>query len=822
MINTVLCVSIFNIMSLNLAENRYVSSKAKEVLAVESLNKNNYKVNYTGKGIKVAVIDSGVEIDHPDLKGNIVGGYDFVENKPIYRDGDLRNGHGTHVSGIIAANGKIKGVAPEASLLVYRVVEKDGSKTDKNIISAIKKAMEEGAEIINLSLRTEHDIPEGPVADAIIDAVKKGVVVVKANGNYGPMPWTVKDVASLPEVISVGNATDNILTPYIVGAGNGDKVNLELLRGSKSFDEINEVSLVTLLDSSNIVDESIKNKIILLKANNFYEAQDIFITFKNKGVLGVIVSIKNEQADSFRLFETLDFPIAFFNDKDYEKLSNMALKDKVHIKNKWSRKVFYDSSQGPTKGLWGLKPDIVAPGTDILSTVPHEVDESGYKKETGTSMAAPYISGVAALIKQAHPGWTPEQIKDAIANNAKLLYYIEGELYPAYIQGSGFIDIDKAINTDTFISPNNLSFGLLNEKNGKLEVERTLSINNISKEAKEYNISASFSGKAEGIELELPKNIMVKNNFRECITIKAKVDTGISKGIYTGNINFSSKDETKNIPFIILVEPNNYPIITDLYLEQRIFSAAKQKNNNIKYYLPNNIDKLFVEAEDIFSENSEKIRIYEGKNISKGLGGFDWQGRDIKNNVLKDGFYSFKALAYSKSRTTEVGGNAIGIIDNSAPEISINTEGYKVNGKIEDLMLKHKFAVIDKMGFEKPVSLQWKIANKDDSWNKLKLSEEDQFYFEVSEAKLVPGNNIIVLQAKDIADNLKEITINMIKEKEIKEDNKENSKIDKNIHSSGDGDSLAKTGSIINMKVLISIGTTISFLGLYLYKKNNI
>ncbi len=820
MINTVLCVSIFNIMSLNLAENRYVSSKAKKVLAVESLNKNNYKVNYTGKGIKVAVIDSGVEIDHPDLKGNIVGGYDFVENKPIYRDGDLRNGHGTHVSGIIAANGKIKGVAPEASLLVYRVVEKDGSKTDKNIISAIKKATEEGAEIINLSLRTEHDIPEGDVADAIRETVKKGVVVVKANGNYGPGPWTVKDVASLPEVISVGNATDNILTPHITGVQSGQSINLQLLRESKSFDEINDASIVTLTDSSNIVEESIKNKIILLEAKNFYEAEDIFRNFKGKGVLGVIVSTKNEEADSFRIFESLDFPIAFVKDKDYESLFNMASKERVHIKNKWGRKVFYDSSQGPTKGLWGLKPDIVAPGTDILSTVPQEVDESRYKKETGTSMAAPYISGVAALIKQAHPAWTPQQIKEAIANNAKLLYDEEGVLYPAYIQGSGFIDVEKAINADIFISPNNLSFGLLNAKEGKLEVERVLSVKNTSNESKEYNISGSFNGKSEGMELAVPKSITVKNNSQENITIKAKVDTTMAKGIYSGNIIFSSENDTKIIPFIILVEPNNYPIITDLYLEQRIFSLAKQENNNIYYYLPNNIDRLFIEAENIFSKSSEKMPIYEGENIPKGLGSIAWQGRDIKNNALKDGVYSFKALAYNKSRTTEVGGNTIGIIDNSAPEISISTEGYKVKGKIEDLMLKHKFILIDKMGFEKLISLQWKLANTDDSWKELKLSEEDEFYFEVPEAKLVSGNNAISVQAKDIAHNLKEITINMIKEKEIKEEGESGSKVDKSIYPTGD--SLARTGSIIDMKVLISIGAIISLLGLYLYKKNKI
>ena len=89
-----------------------------------------------GKGMKVAIIDSGVDYTHPDLKANYIGGYDTVDEDSDPMDGNV---HGTHVAGIIAGNGKIKGVAPNASILAYRVMNDGGTGTTDDIIQGLSE-----------------------------------------------------------------------------------------------------------------------------------------------------------------------------------------------------------------------------------------------------------------------------------------------------------------------------------------------------------------------------------------------------------------------------------------------------------------------------------------------------------------------------------------------------------------------------------------------------------------------------------------------------------------------------------------------------------
>ena len=87
------------------------------------------------------------------------------------------------------------------------------------------------------------------------------------------------------------------------------------------------------------------------------------------------------------------------------------------------------SSRGPVTSTWEIKPDILAPGVTITSTIP-----GGYLSLQGTSMAAPHVAGACALIKQAHPDWGPEKIKAALMNYAKPLQNNSGEFYKTYEQ----------------------------------------------------------------------------------------------------------------------------------------------------------------------------------------------------------------------------------------------------------------------------------------------------------------------------------------------------------------------------------------------------
>lgn len=162
-----------------------------------------------GKGIKIAVLDTGCDLSHPDLKDRITGGRNFTDDDNsdpnVFKD---YNGHGTHVAGTIAAyenEAGVIGVAPEADLLIVKVLNKDGSGQYEWIINGIHYAIEQNADIISMSLGGPADVPE--LHDAIKAAVKKNILVVCAAGNEGDGDDSTDEFAypgCYNEVISVG------------------------------------------------------------------------------------------------------------------------------------------------------------------------------------------------------------------------------------------------------------------------------------------------------------------------------------------------------------------------------------------------------------------------------------------------------------------------------------------------------------------------------------------------------------------------------------------------------------------------------------------
>ncbi|WHY01705.1 S8 family peptidase [Neobacillus sp. DY30] len=162
-----------------------------------------------GKGITVAILDTGCDVTHPDLSGRIISGRNFTTddngNPDEYND---YNGHGTHVAGTIAAvqNGKgVIGVAPEANLLILKVLDKNGSGQYDWIINGINYAVEQKVDIISMSLGGSQDVPE--LHEAIKNAIANQILVVCAAGNEGDGKDFSDEFsypASYNEVISVG------------------------------------------------------------------------------------------------------------------------------------------------------------------------------------------------------------------------------------------------------------------------------------------------------------------------------------------------------------------------------------------------------------------------------------------------------------------------------------------------------------------------------------------------------------------------------------------------------------------------------------------
>lgn len=521
---------------------------------------------YTGKGVKIAIVDSGIDINHADLKDKIIGGYDFVENKPIYMDGDDRRGHGTHVAGIAAANGEMKGIASEASLLIYRVVEKDKGQLYKNVVDAIKKAVSDGAQVINISSRIDNYAPGDALDIEIKKAKEKGIIVVKSNGNTGPELLTTSDLACSPDVISVGNATIPLKQPIFkdgnreisLKVGNGtlifperDKINY-----AQKFPEQGKITYLGKIFKENIEKTDLKKKILIMNTTEQklnekdMEMVELVTKLKASGAGGLILTgIDSDDNIWSFLYEGL--PIGFVKSKDVENFNNIIHSKNPELTNKLYQEIFVESSRGPSKNNRLLKPDISAPGTKVLSTTPYLINDIGYIYNTGTSMAAPYITGTIALIKQSHSSWGFDEIKAAITNNANILKDEENKYISLLSQGAGVVNIEKAINSDTLIICDNLSFNVSTK--GIKEKTYEIKLKNLSNTSKEYNISVEKLSEFKGIDISIPSAINAKSDSLEKVTMNVKIDGTTPDGIYEGILWFKNNEEEKHVPFIVLV-----------------------------------------------------------------------------------------------------------------------------------------------------------------------------------------------------------------------------------------------------------------------------
>ncbi|MHA1264317.1 MAG: S8 family peptidase [Candidatus Helarchaeota archaeon] len=164
-----------------------------------------------GEGVVVAVVDTGIDLEHPDLKGKVIAHADFTNEG--YFDG---NGHGTHVAATIAGTGKAEGkyigVAPEAKLIAAKVLASNGSGTFSGVIAGIEWAAKQKPDVMNLSLGA--DIPGScdgtdPACMAVDAAVDQGIVMCIAAGNAGPGSSTVGSPGCAKKVITVGASDDN-------------------------------------------------------------------------------------------------------------------------------------------------------------------------------------------------------------------------------------------------------------------------------------------------------------------------------------------------------------------------------------------------------------------------------------------------------------------------------------------------------------------------------------------------------------------------------------------------------------------------------------
>ncbi|NVO10675.1 MAG: S8 family serine peptidase [Bacteroidales bacterium] len=194
---------------------KIVDNESDEIIKADEVWSN---LCITGKGIVIAIIDTGIDSTHQELKGKVIGGYDFVNNDDNPIDD---HGHGTHCAGIAAANGpNLKGVAPDAKLMAVKVLNSDGSGYNSWIISGIEYALnpdnnpltDDGADVISMSLGSSGGSPDDALSTAVNNSYKNGVLCVVAAGNNGNQYFNVSSPGSAKDALTVGASDkyDNI------------------------------------------------------------------------------------------------------------------------------------------------------------------------------------------------------------------------------------------------------------------------------------------------------------------------------------------------------------------------------------------------------------------------------------------------------------------------------------------------------------------------------------------------------------------------------------------------------------------------------------
>ncbi|WP_338450218.1 S8 family serine peptidase [Niallia oryzisoli] len=511
----------------------------------------------TGKGVKVGVIDTGIDYLHEDLRNSYGGGHDVVDGDgdPMETTGidGAATLHGTHVAGIIAANGRIKGVAPEAVIYAYRALGPGGMGTTEQVIAAIEQAIKDKVDILNLSLGNNVNGPDLPLSEALNNAVDHGITAVTSSGNSGPNVWSVGSPGTAAKAISVGASTPTMKIPYI--EIDGKQIRLEPLLGSVMWDLDRTYELV---DGGMGKPNQLKHaegRIALIERGEITFSEKV-MNAEKAGARAVIIYNNTKGPFFGNLDRTSEIPVMGISKSDGKELTQKIEEGYVLVRTNIIEEkdtIAEFSSRGPVTTSWEIKPDLLAPGVAILSTIP-----GGYLSLQGTSMAAPHVAGACALIKQVHPDWRPEQIKAALMNYAKPLRKGSGEFYKTYEQGAGRIQLKEAVEAEVLIYPASLQFGKFQLSDKPHEHQAVITLENTSQ--RPQKVTFEVPKKEPGLTWHMPLPVYLEGGEKKEVTIEMAADPNFfTKKIQDGQLSLHMDGKDISIPYLFVLEEPNYP-----------------------------------------------------------------------------------------------------------------------------------------------------------------------------------------------------------------------------------------------------------------------
>ncbi len=836
-----------------------------------------WELGYKGEGIKVGVIDTGIDYYHPDLVNAYVGGYDFVDNDnnpyetlPGNSVGE-ETSHGTHVSGTIAGNhvqdNGIWGIAPEVDLYVYRVLGPGGSGTSDWVIGGIEQAVIDGLDVINLSLGNSLNDPDYPTSIALNNAMLAGTVAVTSAGNSGPDRWTVGSPAASAFAISVGASTPPGDRPVAAGYASVDEelsYDLRLMAYNPSE------------DYEDLINQSLELVYVGLGYPEDFEGLDLTgkMAFIKRGEIAFVDKIANAKAagaeailmfnrdgldehiayylgDSIHYIPTLDMrgdegrallammeetpthepmilnienrELKLENNEPIQKPGDIEIGEPIKPQDKVESFALnkpmvdgegatftvtqfdverYDgdeltsfSSRGPVKKTLDIKPDVVAPGDSIRSSVAAYGGDysNAYERYSGTSMASPHVAALAALVKQAHPDFTPFDIKAVLMNTATLIG--EPGEYTVFDQGSGRIQGLEAVTSSVVAEVLDITKytidGVLTEVEditgsisyGQAPLEsdfnesKTIRLTNVDGLEHTYQVDVQFLNEdTTGVTLDVDQstvNVPVDGQIELSATME--VDQSAVEGEYQGYIYFTDEyEESIHIPFVVYVgnidapkgfgevfqlpedfSPNNDGVLdrTDLYVE--IYSQMDLQAllvwDPIAYFDGYNdgyIGQILVWGGE--------YAIPPGFWRLSGWDGYYYDYRTENWEVLQDGYYTLDWYGWDDEGMYVTWNDVYA--DTNAPQIDINDEPFETedntftfDGYVEDMYVD--FYEIDKIAAD--YALYGSNGDQLDS-GEVVFDEEGNFTLPLSD--LSYGQNELRINIMDIAGNQDEYT----------------------------------------------------------------
>ena len=682
---------------------------------------------FRGQGRVIAVLDSGLDPDHPVLRltdnsqskyktkedaekamkeAGIDYGKWYSDKLPFafnYNDwnNDIKQSgfksHGMHVAGTAVGNPKeksgtgdyITGVAPEAQLIFMRVFsESKNSGTESYIYTkAIEDAIKLGADTINLSLGS----PAGSVmevGDGLISALevakKAGVNIVAAAGNnayfskggfdyitpraVNPDYGTVGRPSVSDDAISVANISNSVLNREIATVANllgnvaFNNGNVPIFTYSKLFENKDyDYVYVGVGKEENYEGKDLTGKIALVqRGENSFE--DKVKIAKKHGAAGVIAYF-NDGDTIYNVVlngQDKDFPVVTTYYNFGNELAQHEGEYKINFNGKWEKKPNENVGKFDDSSSWGLtvdgylKPDVTAPGGDIISSY----NDGRYGLDSGTSMASPHVAGATALIKQAlaerFPSKTAEElqklVKHLLMSTASINVNKDNGVYISpRQQGAGLIDAYKAAYGDVYVTGTN-DYGSVSLGNVGDKFDVKLLVHNISDKPKTLKYKSTLItddayGEGNGdwtgyltmtsrllSELEGEKTVTVGANSTSEITVSvdaSKYNEELLKlfknGYYLeGFVEFygadgKSTDKVASIPFVgFKGEFQNLPV-----LEKPIYSMKDGEKPTYEYgfdSINNNWDSLtdmnFTGILTTYKEDKKDKRTLAGAYIN--------------------------------------------------------------------------------------------------------------------------------------------------------------------------------------------------------------